>query len=254
MGALHPGHISLIERARKECRLTIASIFVNPLQFNDKADLERYPRTPEKDLAMLQHAGCDMVYMPEVNDLYPPGEPEPSLDLDLGVLDQVMEGAHRPGHFKGVCIVVNRLFDKVKPDKAYFGEKDYQQVAVIRHLVRTLKIPVEIISCPTLRETDGLAMSSRNMLLTHEHRKAAPAIYKSMLDASQNKKDFRSGEDVRRMVKEKVESNGLLKLEYFEIVNADTLQPLSVLEYSHPLRACIAVKAGAVRLIDNIPF
>ncbi len=174
MGALHEGHVSLVERCRRECRRVVVSVFVNPTQFNDPADLRSYPRNLEADLKLLEAAGADFVYAPSVEDVYP--EPD-TRQFDLGQTDKVMEGAHRPGHFNGVAQVVSRLFAIVQPDKAYFGEKDFQQIAVIRAMVRQLQIPVQIVPCPIVRGADGLALSSRNALLTAEHRAAAPQIY-----------------------------------------------------------------------------
>lgn len=253
MGALHPGHLSLLERAKKENELAVASIFVNPLQFNDKKDLEKYPRTLAKDLKMLEKAGCDMVFTPSVEEIYPKTE-ERTLEaqkFDPGDLDKVMEGSHRPGHFQGVCIVVKKLFDIIEPTRAYFGEKDFQQLAIIKHMVKTLKLPVEIVPCPTVREADGLAMSSRNALLTPEQRKAAPAIYKTLTGAK-----FTEGTvgQIKKWVASEINKNPHLELEYFEIVNAETLAPVHSIKDAPVLRACIAVKAGSVRLIDNIAF
>ena len=175
MGALHAGHRSLVERARRECATVVVSVFVNPTQFNDKTDLKNYPRTPEADLRLLEEVGADYVFMPSVEEVYP--EPD-TRTFDFGMIDKVMEGATRPGHFNGVAQVVSRLFDLVKPAKAYFGEKDFQQIAVIREMVRQLRIPVEIIPRPIVRGEDGLALSSRNTLLDTDHRTAAPYIYK----------------------------------------------------------------------------
>ena len=177
MGALHEGHVSLVERCRRECRRVVVSVFVNPTQFNDPADLRSYPRNLEADLKLLEAAGADFVYAPSVEDVYP--EPD-TRQFDFGQTDKVMEGAHRPGHFNGVAQVVSRLFAIVQPDKAYFGEKDFQQIAVIRAMVRQLQIPVQIVPCPIVRGADGLALSSRNALLTAEHRAAAPQIYAAL--------------------------------------------------------------------------
>src|ERR1700751_2518908 len=180
MGALHKGHISLIEQSKKACDITVCSIFVNPNQFNDKNDLARYPRMPEKDCKMLEENGCDIVFMPSEEEIYP--VPDTRV-FDFGMIDKVLDGAHRPGHFNGVAQVVSRLFDIVKPDRAYFGLKDYQQVLIIKKMVEQLHLPVEIVACPILREPDGLAMSSRNTLLSAEERKAASLIPKLMQEA-----------------------------------------------------------------------
>ncbi len=256
MGALHDGHIALIERAKKENDYTVSSIFVNPLQFNDKKDLEKYPRTIESDVEKLQQAHCDALFAPNAEEMYPskPKIPTSDLQIDLGLLDKIMEGEQRPGHFKGVCVVVKKLFDIIQPDKAYFGEKDFQQLAIIRHMVRTLNIPVKIVPCPTVRESDGLAMSSRNIRLTADERKNAPLIYKTMIEAKAMQKSM-TVLGLKDWVKERINGNPFLKVEYFEIVNAETLMPVT--DNRSPLtvrRACIAVKTGTVRLIDNIPF
>ena len=181
MGALHSGHISLVERARKECDIVIVSIFVNPTQFNDQNDLNCYPRTLEADTQLLERAGVDMVFSPEVSEVYPQKD---SRIFDFGELESVMEGATRPGHFNGVAQVVSRLFEIVKPQRAYFGEKDFQQLTIIRAMVKELGISVEIIAVPTVRGEDGLALSSRNALLDIEHREAAPEIYSIMKSAT----------------------------------------------------------------------
>ena len=181
MGALHEGHLALVARARKECAVCVVSVFVNPTQFNDKNDLRNYPRTPEADAALLESAGVDIVFMPGVEDIYP--EPD-TRQFDFGQIDKVMEGATRPGHFNGVAQVVSRLFDLVKPDRAYFGEKDFQQIAVIKAMVAQLGLTVAIVECPIVRGEDGLALSSRNALLDAEHRAAAPHIYASLKAAA----------------------------------------------------------------------
>ena len=176
MGALHEGHLELIRMAKREGCLAVASIFVNPTQFNDPKDLEKYPRTPEKDAALLLSAHCDALFIPEVVEVYPP-EVNLTIDLDFRQLDQVMEGEFRPGHFKGMATVVNRLLDIVRPDKLYMGQKDFQQLSIVRDMIRQLQLPVELVMCPTVREPDGLAMSSRNVRLTPEMRQIAPLIH-----------------------------------------------------------------------------
>jgi len=270
MGALHRGHVSLIDRAKRENDIAVASIFVNPLQFNDKKDLEKYPRTLETDSEKLQTVHCDMLFSPSVDEMYK-AHPQPlplggeknksqvlpnGEDLggafDLGMLDKVMEGAHRPGHFKGVCVVVKKLFDIIEPDKAYFGEKDFQQLEIIRQMVKTQNLPVEVISCPTVREANGLAMSSRNALLTSDERKNAAHIYKTLLGSRERERG--TVKEIKKWVEEEINENPFLELEYFEIVNAETLVPVLSFEETKNLRACIAVKVGMVRLIDNISF
>ena len=248
MGALHAGHRSLVERARRECATVVVSVFVNPTQFNDKTDLKNYPRTPEADLRLLEEVGADYVFMPSVEEVYP--EPD-TRTFDFGMIDKVMEGATRPGHFNGVAQVVSRLFDLVKPAKAYFGEKDFQQIAVIRGMVRPLRIPVEITPCPIVRGEDGLALSSRNTLLDTDHRTAAPYIYK-VLKAAVEKSHQTTPDQLAAWVTAQVESNPLLKVIYFQVVDAATMQQLRTWEESPAIQGCIAVQAGDIRLIDNI--
>ena len=248
MGALHAGHRSLVERARRECATVVVSVFVNPTQFNDKTDLKNYPRTPEADLRLLEEVGADYVFMPAVEEVYP--EPD-TRTFDFGMIDKVMEGATRPGHFNGVAQVVSRLFDLVKPAKAYFGEKDFQQIAVIREMVRQLRIPVEIIPCPIVRGEDGLALSSRNTLLDTDHRTAAPYIYK-VLKAAVEKSHQTTPDQLAAWVTAQVESNPLLKVIYFQVVDAATMQQVRTWEESPVIQGCIAVQAGDIRLIDNI--
>ena len=248
MGALHAGHRSLVERARRECATVVVSVFVNPTQFNDKTDLKNYPRTPEADLRLLEEVGADYVFMPSVEEVYP--EPD-TRTFDFGMIDKVMEGATRPGHFNGVAQVVSRLFDLVKPAKAYFGEKDFQQIAEIREMVRQLRIPVEIIPCPIVRGEDGLALSSRNTLLDTDHRTAAPYIYK-VLKAAVEKSHQTTPDQLAAWVTAQVESNPLLKVIYFQVVDAATMQQVRTWEESPAIQGCIAVQAGDIRLIDNI--
>lgn len=250
MGALHEGHLSLVEKARKETDFVVVSIFVNPTQFNDKGDLERYPRDLNKDVALLTPTPCQLVFAPEADDIYP--EPD-TRQFNFGTLEQVMEGKFRPGHFNGVAQVVSRLFDIVKPDKAFFGQKDFQQLAIINEMVRKLNLPVEIVPCPIIRETDGLAMSSRNMLLSAEQRINAVNISATLFEAK-NKTGELSVEELCQWVINRVNENEYLNTEYFEIVNDTTLLP--VLSWDEPCKkvGCIAVHCGKIRLIDNIEF
>lgn len=248
MGALHQGHISLVERARKECDTVVVSVFVNPTQFNDKTDLKNYPRTPEADAAMLEAAGVDYVLFPTVEQIYP--EPDTRV-FDFGLVDKVMEGATRPGHFNGVAQVVSRLFAIVEPDKAYFGEKDFQQIAVIRAMMAQLGLTLEVVDCPIIRDTDGLALSSRNTLLTPEHRAAAPHIYQ-VLSAAAAKLGQMTPQQLTEWVVSEVESNPLLKVIYFQAVDALSLQQVESWNASDRIQGCIAVQAGQIRLIDNI--
>lgn len=250
MGALHDGHVSLVRRARAENDTVVVSVFVNPTQFNDKNDLRNYPRTPEADLEVLRKAGADIVFMPTVEEVYP--EPDTRV-FDFGQLDKVMEGASRPGHFNGVGQVVSRLLDLVKPDRAYFGEKDFQQIAVIKELVRQLGIHVQIVECPIVREADGLALSSRNLLLTAEHRAAAPMIHAAM-EAEARTAGTKSVEETVRDVIARVEKSPLLKVLYFQLVDEVSLQPVQDWKSAAHVRGCIAVQAGEIRLIDNMRF
>lgn len=248
MGALHAGHRSLVERARRECATVVVSVFVNPTQFNDKNDLKNYPRTPEADMALLEAAGADYVLMPSVEEIYP--EPDGRV-FDFGRIDKVMEGATRPGHFNGVAQVVSRLFAIVEPAKAYFGEKDFQQIAVIKAMVKQLSLGVEIVECPIVRGDDGLALSSRNTLLDAEHRKAAPRIYAVISQCAARAAEMTPAELTDRVTRE-VESDGLLKVIYFQAVDALTMQQVEAWSDSDRIQGCIAVQAGEIRLIDNI--
>ena len=247
MGALHAGHLSLVEQCRRENDVTVVSIFVNPTQFNDKNDLANYPRTPEDDLNMLTQAGCDVVFAPSVEEMYPE---EDTRVFDFGMLDRVMEGAYRPGHFNGVAQIVSRLFDAVQPVRAYFGEKDFQQLAIIRRMVAIMDYPVQITGCPIVREADGLAMSSRNMRLTSEQRQHAPVIARTLFACKEKIGDMPLDE-LKKWVVEQIDSAACLRTEYFDIVDRNTLQ--SATQYKRDAQqGCIAVHAGAVRLIDNI--
>jgi len=249
MGALHSGHISLAEKAREENDTVVVSIFVNPTQFNDPADLERYPRTEQADLELLEAAGTDIVFAPSVKEVYP--EPD-TRQFDFGELEKVMEGAHRPGHFNGVAQVVSRLFDTVKPTKAYFGEKDFQQIAVIHKMVEQTNPEVEIISCPIIRDMDGLALSSRNALLTPDQRKAAPCIYKVLKEAATR---IAAGGDIKEITiwaAEQIDRNPFLETEYIEVAEPHALR--SVDKLTEQNRIFAAVRCGKVRLIDNLPI
>ena len=248
MGALHAGHRSLVEKARRECKTVVVSVFVNPTQFNDKNDLRNYPRTPEADAAILEAAGADYVLMPSVEEIYP--EPD-TREFDFGQVDKVMEGATRPGHFNGVAQVVSRLFAIVEPKKAYFGEKDFQQIAVIKAMVEQLGLDVEIVECPIIRDEDGLALSSRNTLLTPEYRAAAPHIYEVISQCAAKSKELTPAE-LTKWVVEQVEADGLLKVIYFQAVDATSLQQVTSWDESPRIQGCIAVQAGEIRLIDNI--
>lgn len=250
MGALHAGHRSLVEKARKECKVVVVSVFVNPTQFNDKNDLRNYPRTPEADAALLEAAGADFVLMPSVEEIYP--EPDTRI-FDFGQVDKVMEGATRPGHFNGVAQVVSRLFDMVQPAKAYFGEKDFQQIAVIRRMAMTEGIDINIVSCPIKREDDGLAMSSRNVRLTESQRATAPGIY-AALKYSLEYSQAHSVAATHDTVVERINALPECEVEYFSIVDGITLQPIEEWTDSEYIVGCITVYCGDVRLIDNITY
>ncbi len=249
MGALHQGHISLVEQCRKENDITVVSIFVNPTQFNDITDLVNYPRMLTEDAYKLEIVGCDYVFAPSVNEMYPE---EDTRTFDFGMLDKVMEGAFRPGHFNGVAQIVSKLFDVVKPDKAYFGEKDFQQLAIIRHMVNTMNYPVEIVGCPIIREADGLAMSSRNTRLMPAQRQSAPLIAHALFE-SREMIASTPIDELKQWVIAQIDSDPELHTEYFEVVDKDTLQPASIYR-EQKLRGCIAVHAGPVRLIDNLAY
>ncbi len=251
MGALHAGHINLIERSKRENDVTVASIFVNPTQFNNPEDLKKYPRTLESDCALLEPAGCDVVFTPSADEMY---AGLPNLSFHFGNLETVMEGAFRPGHFNGVGIVVSKLFHVVQPQRAYFGLKDLQQVAVIRRLVHDLSFDVDIVPCETVRETDGLAMSSRNMRLTPAERQLAPQVYQTLQVA---KNSLLAGE-TSILAKEKainyLSNFPAFTLEYIEISDFDALQPIDALNKNGKTAICFAAFLGNVRLIDNVVF
>ncbi len=248
MGALHEGHLDLVRAAAVRGDQAVVSIFVNPTQFNDPKDLEKYPRTPGRDLHLLLHAPCAAGYMPPVEEVYPPGQ-DLSLTIDFGALDKTMEGAFRPGHFAGMATVVNRLLDVVKPDRLYMGQKDYQQLSIVRDMIRQLDLPVALVMVPTRREPDGLAMSSRNVRLTPDMRAAAPAIYRTLLDARKRFAEMPAAK-VQEWAFSELRRAGLLP-EYFELVDGVSLLPVHTFSDSHFVVACTAVKAGEIRLIDN---
>lgn len=248
MGALHAGHRSLVERARRENGTVVVSVFVNPTQFNDKNDLKHYPRTPEADARLLEEAGADFVLMPTVEEIYP--QPD-TRQFDFGLIDKVMEGATRPGHFNGVAQVVSRLFDIMRPARAYFGEKDFQQIAVIKSMVAQLALPIEIVECAIVRGEDGLALSSRNTLLDAAHRAAAPHIYATLRAAVAQSQEMAPAR-LKEWVTAEVERNPLLKVIYYQSVDARTMQEVAAWDDSPRIQGCIAVQAGDIRLIDNI--
>lgn len=263
MGALHDGHLSLIRKAKEQNDIVVVSVFVNPIQFNNKEDLAKYPRTVDADCEKLESVDTDMVLIPSVEEMYPEPVKE---EYHFGPLEEVMEGPQRPGHFSGVAVVVRRLFDIVEPQRAYFGEKDYQQLAIIRNLIEQIKYPIEIVPCPIVRADDGLALSSRNMRLSPEARAIAPAI-NATLEQAAEMAGCEDVDDVKEWVMDTLSSyhevnaelcpNGLkFEPEYFEIVNAKTLQPIENWEEAGDDGAvgCIAVWLDGVRLIDVVKF
>jgi pantoate--beta-alanine ligase len=251
MGALHAGHVSLINRARKENGIVVVSVFVNPTQFNNPEDLRTYPRTEEADCQKLTAAGVDYAFIPSVEEIYP--EPDTRV-FDLGKVAEVMEGAMRPGHFNGVAQIVSRLFQIVNPTRAYFGEKDFQQIAVIRRMVQLEGFDLEIVPCPIQREADGLALSSRNVRLTPEQRQIAPNIHRVLAESVEAKKAGASVSEVKNSVIEKLNAIKFLEVEYYEIVDALTMQPITEWLPEGQSVGCITVYCGDVRLIDNIKY
>ncbi len=249
MGALHEGHISLVRQSLSETQCTVCSIFVNPTQFNEPSDLAKYPRAPAKDLEMLYKAGCHAIFMPSPEEVYPQGL-DTRVELDFGSLAETMEGRFRPGHFEGMAQVVKRLLDIVRPDKLFMGQKDYQQYLIVRHMARVLSIPVEVAACATIREKNGLALSSRNQRLSPEQREKAAMIYQTLQQASKWMSQY-SPREVEQKALRQLEAPGF-RPEYFEIVDADSLQPAPDFESPSSIVACTAVWAGEVRLIDNL--
>lgn len=250
MGALHAGHRSLVDRCRRECDTVVVSVFVNPTQFNNKEDLQTYPCTQEADKALLEAAGCDIVFMPTVEEIYP--VPDTRV-FQLGRVAEVMEGAMRPGHFNGVAQIVSKLFSIVEPDKAYFGEKDFQQIAVIRQMVKTEGFNLEIVPCPIVREDDGLALSSRNVRLSPQLRKIAPNIAR-ILKESCTFASSHTVEQTRQWVEDNVNSYPQMNVEYYSIVDGTSLEPVAQWSDSNFIVGCITVYCGDVRLIDNIAY
>jgi len=245
MGALHKGHISLLKKAREENDIVVCSVFVNPVQFNNKEDLEKYPRNLDKDSLLLEENGCDIMFSPLAEEVY---KEEPTEHFSFGALEEVMEGKQRPGHFNGVAIIVSRLFDWVSPNRAYFGEKDFQQLAIIKDMVKQLNTPVQIVPCPIVREEDGLAMSSRNARLSQSAREIAPKI-NSILRKSAAMKDNLSFSQIKTFVINEFKLYKDFDLEYFEIVDDKTLQPISK-KGDNGVVGCLAVWLDGVRLID----
>jgi len=249
MGALHAGHISLVERSRTDNSTTVCSIFVNPAQFNDPKDFEKYPITIEQDIYMLEQAGCDVLFLPSVNEVYPAGQPRDE-KYELGYLETILEGKYRQGHFQGVCMVMRRLLDIVRPDKLYLGQKDYQQCMVIKKLIADYFTDIDTIVCPIIRESDGLAMSSRNKRLNSDERKQAPAIHSALQNIKENigKKELPG---LKSAAVSTLQNNGF-KVDYVEIADAVTLQPVIEWDGKQKLVALAAAFLNEVRLIDNL--
>jgi pantoate--beta-alanine ligase len=255
MGALHAGHMSLMHKARKENDVVVASVFVNPTQFNNAQDLKTYPRTESADVALLEDAGVDAAFIPSVEEVYP--EPDTRV-FDLGKVAEVMEGKMRPGHFNGVAQIVSKLFGWVSPDRAYFGEKDFQQIAVIKKMVQLEGFDIEIVDCPICRHDDGLAMSSRNVRLTEEQRSIAPKIHKVLTDSLKWAEEH-SPQEVKQMVADTLNGVEWLETEYYEIVDSLSMQPIEKWEDVDKKSGavavgCVTVYCGDVRLIDNIKY
>jgi pantoate--beta-alanine ligase len=250
MGALHSGHTSLVDASKKTTDITVVSIFVNPTQFNQATDLAKYPRTPAEDMRLLIDAGCDVLYMPEVVDVYPPGLDVQLRGINFGALEQVMEGVFRPGHFEGMATVVNRLLEIVQPHQLFMGQKDYQQLSIVRDLIRQTRRKVQLVMCPTIRESDGLAKSSRNVRLTPAMRAIAPVIYQSLIRA---KSDLGSVpiSVIQGAAMASYTAAGM-RPEYFEIVDGISLQPVTDVKKHKLIVACMATWAEDVRLIDNM--
>ena len=246
MGALHEGHISLFKRARAENDIFVSSIFVNPVQFNSNEDFEKYPKSEDEDLAILEQNGCDIAFVPTAEEVYRGETPE---HWSFGSLEEVMEGKQRPGHFSGVANIVSRLFTWTKADRAYFGEKDYQQIMIIKDMVRQMECKIEIVSCPIYREEDGLAASSRNKRLSKEARAIAPKIHE-ILTKSYSQKEFLSLTQIKSFVESEFKKYNEFELEYFILADGDTLQPVRIKEQSQNIIGFVAVWLDGVRLID----
>ncbi len=249
MGALHEGHLTLVRRSVEENDITVVSVFVNPTQFNNPSDLDKYPRDLDRDAALLQEAGCKLIFAPAVEEIYSPEEMATSFEFDFQGLDRVMEGRFRPGHFNGVVQIVSKLFRIVAPHKAYFGEKDFQQLAIIRHMTKAMGFDLEIVACPIVREPSGLAMSSRNERLLPEEREIAAGISKVLVECRTFVPE-KMPQQVREWVEDQLNAIDGLRLEYFEIANSNTLQ--TALTWEEPTVGCVAVFCGDVRLIDVI--
>lgn len=246
MGALHQGHLSLVKASKQENGITVASIFVNPTQFNNQTDLERYPGNLEQDALLLEKHGCDFIFAPGVDEMYPE---EDNRSFDFGNLDRTMEGSFRPGHFAGVAKIVTKLFDCIPANNAYFGEKDFQQLAIIRYVVKKFNYPINIVACPTIREENGLAMSSRNLLLSEKARQRAAIIFETMQQVKKNAREMPFTR-LKQEAIEKLNNAGHLEVEYLEIADENTLEPLQ--DWQKGARVFVAAHLDGVRLIDNL--
>lgn len=247
MGCLHEGHLSLVKEAGKQCDITVVSIFVNPTQFNDPEDLKRYPRNLEADIRKLETTSCNLIFAPSVEEMYPE---EDKRVFDFKRIGDIMEGARRPGHFNGVAQIVSKLFYVVHPEKAFFGLKDYQQIAIVKEMNRQLRIDTEIIACPIVREKSGLALSSRNLLLDSAHKEAAPHIYETLKRAGRQTATM-SPKELKSWIQATIDADPYLETEYVEIVNFDSLETVNSWNEPGEKIICIAVYAGKIRLIDN---
>lgn len=250
MGALHEGHLSLIKRSKNENEVTVCSIFVNSVQFNNKEDLANYPRTIEKDIELLEKEKCDMLFYPADNEIFQFEKPDIS-KYNFGYMESCMEGLFRPGHFKGVAYIVHLLFRIINPDKAYFGQKDYQQLIIIKELVKQYNLPVKIVPCPTVRESNGLAMSSRNIRLSEKEKNAAGIISKTLYEINNNN-GHNSVTTVKNLFVELLNKNPLITVQYFDIVNADNLKSVDSWDRAKNIIGCVAAIVGKTRLIDNV--
>ena len=251
MGSLHEGHLSLIQKAKQSSDIVVCSIFVNPTQFNNPSDLEKYPRITESDISILSEKKCNILYLPEESDLYTENEKAKHFDFDN--LDKFMEGSSRKNHFNGVATIVEKLFKIVNPEKAFFGEKDLQQLQIMKYISKKLQLPIEIIGVPTFREKSGLAMSSRNKLLSKADLQKATLIYQTLKFIKENADNF-TVDELRKLAIEKISNQTDLYLEYLEIVSLKKLQPISEFRTENENAACIAASISSVRLIDNIIF
>ena len=251
MGALHEGHLDLIRNSKKSSDITVVSIFVNPIQFNNQEDFDKYPVLIQEDLKLLEEENVDFVFIPKLETMYPE---KPSISIQFGELETILEGEFRPGHFSGVGIIVSKLFHIIRPHQAFFGQKDLQQVAVIKRLVADLSFPIEIITVPTRREVDGLALSSRNLRLNSEERAKSLILYKSLCSAKNELLEGKNWLAVRNQIQQRFEEEPLAKLEYFELIETEKFTVMNSFDSSQKASICVAANIGNIRLIDNLPI